>query len=420
MVIDLGEPRDELDVSPRPWPRWQRRAAGAVAVLAALLAGGAAAPVRSGLVSVNIRATAADEYMVQDDALYVMRPSRGVTRAGLRTITRYRLPDATEPEWEARLYTQGPVRGASIVDGMLLAIVEEGPRIQTIAVRPDTGREVWRRTGWYYRTAPGRGLFQDNSSSRTQQHFGVDLATGNVRWSRSFPANDQVLVDRDRLLHWTGYGRVELYDAQTGALLATTHITFDPQMGPQVAGDLVLVGEQANGRMVLAAYGRDRLDRRWQADIDLRSEYVSGPCGEAICTGIAGGGGGLRLVDLATGRIRWTAPGWEYAFQAGPYLLAGGAGDSPNTPLALLDPADGHVVRHLGDWSFTIPADDRPMLAVREKGARAVVARIDPIAADVRTLGVIDGVFQCQTGPLVVVCRRSNGSIGVWYPRRKL
>ncbi|MGN9913766.1 outer membrane protein assembly factor BamB family protein [Phytohabitans sp. LJ34] len=419
MVIDLGEPRDEVELSPRPLSRSQRRAMGATLALATLLsAGGAAAPVRPELVAVTIRATAADHYVVDDDALYLMRPSDVVVRAGLRTITRYRLPDATEPEWEAAIYTAGRVRGASLVDGMLLAVTQAGPDIETIAIRPDTGQEVWRRTGWWYETSAGNGLLLE-SRAMTQQLFSVELATGTVRWSRIYPAEDPVLIDGERFVHWTKSGTAEVHDSTTGDVLATAHLPLDPELAPQVVGDLLLVPEEDEDGSGLTAYGLDRLDRRWRADVDVRNEYVSGECGDAVCVGVRNDGG-IRLVDLATGRTRWSAPGWGYAYPVGPYLFAYGRSETKNPRAALLDPVDGHVVGDLGQWNASLPADDGRMLGIRENGLRTLVARLDPAAAKVKVLGLLAGVFQCQASPVAVVCRRSGGSIGVWYPERRL
>lgn len=419
MVIDLGEARDEPDLPARTWPPRQRRAVGAVvALVALLLAGGAATPVRSGLVAVTVQATAADDILVEGDGLYLMRPSRGVVRAGLRTVTRYRLPDASEPEWEAALYTAGPVRGVSIVDGTLL-VTAEGPEMQTIAIRPDTGQELWRRSGWWYSTGPGRVLLADYSGGVTQQLFSVELKTGDVRWSVSLPADEPVLADRDRVVHWTKAGAVRVHDAGTGDLVASAHLPADPETAGQVLDGLVLVPGLAGGRPIVTAYGVDRLDRRWQADIDVRNEYVGGECGDAFCVG-TGDDSGIRLIDRATGRTRWSAPGWGYTHSVGPYLLAYGDGHAEMSRVAVLDPADGHIVAELGEWNTSVAGDDGRILAVREDGSRALVARLDPTTAEVRVLGVLADVYQCQTGPAAVVCRRSNGSIGVWYPRRRL
>jgi hypothetical protein len=67
MVIDLGEPQQEVELSVRPWSWWQRRAVSAAVALAALLgAGAAAAAVRPQLMSVTIPATAADRYVMDE------------------------------------------------------------------------------------------------------------------------------------------------------------------------------------------------------------------------------------------------------------------------------------------------------------------------------------------------------------------
>jgi outer membrane protein assembly factor BamB len=418
MVIDLGELRDEPKVSARPWSPRQRRAVGGVAALAVLLAAtGAAAPVRSGLVSVTIQATAADETVVGEDALYLLRPHRGVVREGLRTIARYSLADPAKPEWEAGLYTAGPVRGVSIVDGMLLANVED-PDLQTVAIRLDTGREAWRRAGWWQHTGAGRLLLLDHSGGAAQRLFSVDLATGDVRWSQSFSAEDAVLVDDGRFVHWArAAGLAQVYDVETGAVLTSARLPpADPERIEIASGLLLVTGQVGNGA-VLTAYGLDRLDRRWQADVGIGTEHVNGDCGDALCLGRVGGG--IRMVDIATGRTRWSAPDLEYAHPAGPYLLAYGPA-VPTPRLAVLDPADGHVVGDLGQWNVSGASADGRMLAVRDKGDRALVARIDPVAVDVRVLGVLTSVYQCLPVPEAVVCRRAGGSIGVWYPRRRL
>jgi hypothetical protein len=182
---------------------------------------------------------------------------------------------------------------------------------------------------------------------------------------------------------------------------------------------LLLIPEEDGGRPVLSAYGLDRLDRRWRADVDVRNEYVSGECGDALCVGIRNDGG-IRLVDLATGRTRWSAPDWGYASLVGPYLLAYGRSETKNPRATLLDPVDGHVVGDLGQWNASPPADDGRMLGIRENGPRTLVGRLDPAAAKVEVLGLLAGVFQCQASPVAVVCRRAGGSIGVWYPERRL
>jgi hypothetical protein len=74
----------------------------------------------------------------------------------------------------------------------------------------------------------------------------------------------------------------------------------------------------------------------------------------------------------------------------------------------------------LGEWNASVPAKDGRMLAIRENGSRVLVARLDPADADVEVLGLLTDVFQCQASPDAVVCRRAGGSIGVWYPKRRL
>ncbi|BCB87873.1 hypothetical protein Psuf_051860 [Phytohabitans suffuscus] len=170
---------------------------------------------------------------------------------------------------------------------------------------------------------------------------------------------------------------------------------------------------------MLAAYGTDRLDRRWQADVDLRNEYIGGECGDALCVGTLSDDG-LRLIELDSGRTRWSAPGWGYSYPAGSYLLANGPGGSTTPRVVLLDPADGHLVADLGEWNASLPGPDGRMLGIRESSTRALVGRIDPVAADVEVLGSLTDVFQCHASPLAVTCRKAGGAIGIWYPESRL
>jgi hypothetical protein len=423
MVIDLGEPQEEIELSARPWSSWQRRAVSAAAVLAALLgAGAAAAPVRPELLSVTIQATAADRYVVQEDALYLLRLSRGSRRLG--TVTRYRLADPVEPEWETAINNAGPLHVAYLFEGMLLIKVGATEQ-QTIAIQPDTGREVWRRPGWYIGTGPGHGLFHDQARGITQHLSSVELATGNVRWSRSFPPQDPVLIDRnhgDRFVRWTKSGTAQLYDADAGALLATAHLPFDPESTARTVGGLLLIPGRVGSRWVVTAYGLDHLDRRWQTAIDFRGEHLNGggysECGAALCVGNINEGG-VRLLDRATGRTRWSAPGSPFAWLVGPHLLTFRPGTTPVPRMVLLNPADGHLVADLGEWFPSAPADDGQMLAIRETGPRTLVARLDPTAMNVDVLGALANVFECEPYLVTVVCRRTGGAIAVWYPRRK-
>jgi hypothetical protein len=74
-------------------------------------------------------------------------------------------------------------------------------------------------------------------------------------------------------------------------------------------------------------------------------------------------------------------------------------------------------VGELGEWNGSTRRADGQMLATHVLGGRVLVARLDPAGPGVRVLGAISTVYECHPGPRAVVCRRSDHTVGVWYPR---
>jgi hypothetical protein len=105
-------------------------------------------------------------------------------------------------------------------------------------------------------------------------------------------------------------------------------------------------------------------------------EHIVEDCGGGLCVGPVTGG--IRTVDVATGQTRWTTQGWGHPKPVGSYLLAVGSGDPPQ--VAALDPATGNQA---GEF------------------------------------GIATSVSSCEAGTHAVVCRRADGTIGVWAPRLK-
>lgn len=425
MLIDLGEARDAPVVGrPPPWPRSRRRAAGTVAMAVALLATiGAASPVRSALAHATIPVDGPAQMWADGDQVYVLSPIANQPGSDERTVAMYRLPSG-RMAWRVSLPSTGPPRGVITVAGVVLVVVAEGQTVETVALRPDTGQVLWRRPGWW-QEADERWLvlWHQSPGAALQTLTSVAPDTGQVRWSLSMPQDELLMPDSGRVVRWPRSGPVEVRDLDTGAVLVAADVPRPlegtlPDANPdvQVSDGLLLVAERTGERPLTTAYGLDRLDRRWQAEIDLTKEYVSSGCGDALCVG--GVAGGVRLVDRATGRIRWSDPRWGYLQRAGPYLIAFGPPPEPKR-MAVLDPATGRQIGDLESWDVSEPDPAGRMLGVRMRGDRAWIAVLDPALAP-RVLGVANGVYSCAAGASAVICRHAGGSVGILYPRRKL
>jgi hypothetical protein len=429
-VIDLDVARDLPDLPGRSragrMRRW--RAAAVLGAAAAVLATAvAASPVRVALVEQTFAGAARPDQPVvaaTSDGVYLVRESGGETDPGERTIIRYRLPGAAQV-WRVSVLTSGAVHNVNVVDGTLL--LHAGGQPQTIALRAADGRFLWRRTGWWSEAGAGQLLLSYRApGERRDIYQAVALTTGQTRWAISVPAGELVLPDRSRLVRWSGGGRAEIRDVRTGAVLTSGTLPLDEnaaapgsEPGVQVAGELLLVAGWHGVRPVATAYGLDRLDRRWQADIDLSSVVVDG-CGAELCVSARNGLGGVRMLERDTGRTRWADDRWAHLTYAGSTLLGFGLGYGP-AQIAVLDPASGRQIADLGRWetSRSIAADGR-MLGVRTQPgtARSWIAELDTAAWTTRVLGVARDAFACQPGPAAVTCRRTGGTVGVWYPRR--
>jgi outer membrane protein assembly factor BamB len=433
-VIDLGVLRDgsELPVYSLAGRPRRRRVVAVLSAAAVVLATAvAASPVRAALVERTFPGVPArsDQPVVADttDGVYLVRANGPQVGPGERTITRYGGAHA-EQVWRVTVMTTGAVNGADVVDGTLL-VLADGWETQTIALNAADGRELWRRTGWWRAAGSGQLLLSYRPPGKDVDVYqGVALATGAVRWSVSVPANDWVLPDRSHLVRWSVDRRVEVRDLRTGAVVSRG--TLPPtgnatgrvsEPGVQVAGGLLLVAGWQGERPVATAYGLSHLDRRWQADIDLSSEAVHG-CGAQLCVSGRNGQGGVRMLEQDTGRTRWADHQRDNLAYTGSTLLAFGPRNGP-PQIVVVDPATGKPIGNLGRWQ-TPPtiAPDGTMLGVRTDPAssRSWIAELDPAARTTRVLGVADNAFACHAGPSAITCRRTDGTIGVWFPRHRI
>ncbi|WP_091463132.1 hypothetical protein [Micromonospora inyonensis] len=148
-----------------------------------------------------------------------------------------------------------------------------------------------------------------------------------------------------------------------------------------VAYDLPDGGPSASStlRARVTAYGLDRLDRRWTAELPSVG-YVS-TCGAMLC--VWQQPGGVRLLDRATGRTVWRDPRWMAAVPVGDRLVATTSVSSVREEVFVLDAATGRELADLGTWNgLRTPVDGRPPIASRQIRDRGLlVAEFDVVRA---------------------------------------
>ncbi|MFC3505229.1 PQQ-binding-like beta-propeller repeat protein [Micromonospora krabiensis] len=428
-LIDLGELR--ADPVPVPVPRRRPplgrplRTLLVCVVALATLAGAAPAPGR--VRAVVPGAPAAEPFLV-GDLLLIARPVEGVTD-GSRDLVAYPLPERAAttaqrpaPRWRVRLPVVGELWGVAAAGDALVLSANLAPdgAPDTIVLDAATGRLRWRQPGFSRLDASGRLLLERPVGPPTVS--AVDLASGRTIWSTpgSFPPGAQYRVRNgtiDRVLMLGYDGTAELRDAATGAVLrraAVTRAAATPEPPRhQVVGDLLLVLDGG----VLRAYDLDRLEPRWSVEAPQVS-YVL-PCGVVLCAHTQPGG--FRALDPATGATRWTAPAWSGVLASGAGRVLVTAGQSAGDDYAALDAGTGAVVAEWGTWQ-PLPAfeqDAPPVSLRRADDGRLVVVEWDLAAGRPRLLDVIaDASGACQAGKDAMVCRRRDGSFGVWRWRR--
>jgi outer membrane protein assembly factor BamB len=434
-VIDLGEVRPgrdlELDAAPA-WSAAHRRLLSLLAVLAVALgalAGGGAVADPPVLTEATIPVDSDDLVYSEGDRYYVVHGGASPAQAALLgpyAVSAYALP-------EARLLGTWalPMRRVAWIiplggGATLLTSEAYSPNgAETVGVDEATGRVLWRWSGAYplgVSKDHGNVLLWASSGGRDTL---VALAplTGTVRWSYAVPAGGWLSAgyDGDRvtaLAVQVPSGRVEIRDPESGEPRAAANLWRPRPPGAQppdlrMQGDLLLVSIPDQKPGTLIAYGLERLDRRWTAEVDLTRRSLAA-CGAALCVG--GQLRGIRMLDAATGWTRWASERWQYIRQVGPHLFAtrfvGAASET-----AVLDPATGRVQVPLGNWIVAGAEVDGQPIGLRHDPAisRTWFARLDPARGTARVIGVAhDVINDCQVHAGYAVCRRLGGGVGIW------
>ncbi|MFC4021854.1 PQQ-binding-like beta-propeller repeat protein [Micromonospora sp. GCM10011542] len=424
-VIDLGELRHEPEQAPLPRPprardRPLRCALALLLVLATMAAG--APPARRSVVTLPARL--GTDALVAGDLFLVIDPISPQARQ--RRLVAFRLPGG-EPAWQVPLPMDGRFWGISQQGGMLLVTGHQatpgGGGTLTVALDQATGAYRWQQPGSATELADGSLLLESVDGDEPGSLRAVDPCCGTVRWQlRTAPGEisyHQTGRGVDRVVLSRTDGWTEIRDATTGAVLVRRDLRAAHARAfgtVQVVGDLLLAvgGVPAT----ITAYGLDRLDRRWSTGAD--GLLYASDCGSVVC--FQNGAGGLRAVEPGTGRLRWTSDRWVAVWPLAGRLVASTLSNAgPGVEqLAVLDPASGRVLAELGRWELARFASEEPVVVVRRHpDGGLLVAELDIRAGAVRMLDVLpDAAGECQSGHGRLLCRRFDGSYGLWTLNR--
>ncbi|HWS32621.1 MAG TPA: PQQ-binding-like beta-propeller repeat protein [Actinoplanes sp.] len=441
--LDRDTPLDP--VAGRPPPRLYRPLGLLVALVLAVLPGGAAPHSGSLWRYLGvIPPTAGVETPIQlaGGHLFTVAPA-----GARRILTAWTLEPAPARLWSADLppsVAADPSNGAFIPVWVRQAddVVLVTAGMSTTAIESDSGRIRWTtgvritvgdggtgmvvdrifRPGTVYDQdsgEPGMLYFSADGQPHTEPPIrtevrGVDLATGRTLWTAG-PAGsvlaDPVPGDHPAVLI-TASDRLTLHDARTGAVLHETVLPERSGAGPStsdVLGGVVLVGYDEAG--LQAGYDTSTLRLLWTRD--LQAEMDPPSCAGLLC---AGSRDSTEVLDPSTGRPLWALPSAADLDVAVGHVLH--SDPSSGAPVRLHDPATGASWVELTGWTDVVEsfADVLVMRRADQTGGQAF-GIVRPGRPEVRTLGVADLDGQeCGADDRFVVCRDVQG-LRIWAYR---
>jgi hypothetical protein len=434
VLIDLGEmaPRGRTPIeasAPDRRPSHRALLAGLTLILVALLTGavhhGPPPP------PTFIDARIGDMMYVSTDRVFVVRPGPELAFSAVQNkiVSEYRLPTGDLLS-QTTVGVAGVIFDVQVAGPVLLVSyqVDTDREEATVALTVGTGEVRWRRPVRVLSASAAQGvvLLRENTAKYGKvDWYGVDLLTGEVRWSLRQPVRGIVevadFVDGfpQLLVSATTAGNIEIRDVASGAVTAAAKVTLrSRQAGADLpiwlTGDQVLVGVPDG----TTAYALPDLAELWHSPADLAGRWVQEDCVGTICS--LNWQGGIQALDPATGLRRWADSRWNYVDQVGAYLLASdNSGREPSRVATVVDPANGRILGDFGPWRATGAArDDGTVLGLRPQVDDETLwyALLDPRTLGVRVLGAADRVAgDCRPTKQVLVCRRLDASVGIWH-----
>ncbi|MGC5288688.1 PQQ-binding-like beta-propeller repeat protein [Micromonospora sp. DT231] len=418
-IIELGELRDEpASAPPVRAPRAVGRPMRGAAVLLlalVLLAGATPLPERTMTV---VPASRADTAFLTPDGVIVIDPPTADQDRHLTAYTQP-APNGVGVRWRAPVPGSDDYLGVRIEQGLVLltGVDAEDGVIETTAFDAETGRRGWQHRGAPVPIADGGLLLTDVRQNGADGMSRIDPDTGRVLWSvpllsPSGPGYHVTDGRVDRFVLVQPTGEVQVHDADSGRLLRSVDtLPGDRRVFQrvQVVGDLLLLLTPGDVPLVVA-YGLTGLEQRWTARVSPVSFVVG--CADLLC--VSGQDGSLRVLDPATGVVRWSDPGRELlADVRGDRLLMAGSGRQ----YAVRDAATGRTRAELGEWNLmpVLRLDD-PLVGLRHgDDGRLVVAALDLPAGRARILDVLPDIAgSCQASLPLLLCQRLDGSTALW------
>jgi hypothetical protein len=407
---------------PRRWWRARRRpvlsAAAAVLVLGGLTTG---VPQPAPVTPTMVRDVPRERFIVVGDMLFLP--------AGGRSWAVHSLPDGAY-RWSLPVDLPGYPPGWLAPDGTLLGW-RGGP-----ARDPATGEVRWSRPGLTALPWSAVGLVEsdlvpdrraevvaepDDPPRLAHRLAGVDLATGDVRWSMHSPVGFRPAVVGTpavpQVVTVAPDGVVEVRDLASGRIQARRAVlepgrAFRAEAVAVVDGVLVLRDWRA--RWIMYGYALPSLDRLWAAE--LRNGLRAEPCGRLVCLhpAVQGAPRYTEAVDPVTGELAWRTLDGEVRPIGDRLLLL----DREGVLRGPLDPGTGQVLRDLTGWLpvYSAPPDPtRLTLVARGGGGRTRLARLDLSTLALTALGSVPRELTgCQGFPGGLVCHDERHRVGVW------
>ena len=377
-----------------------------------------------------IPARLGDATFIDGDRLFVVSAGRPALRSDLqnRVVSAYTLPEGRLASRTTVAVSGGGIAQAVQAADTLLLSYQLDNRSEwgysgtwaVVAITAGTDRALWRKTGRLVGASAADGLVVLNSN---EAELGVDLQTGEIRWSMPHPA-DGFTAEAGAvggLPSWlvtvTDSGRLETRDTRTGRVHAAVTV---PRLTGRATGLVWPVGDLFlidTGASRFEAFRLPDLTPLWHTSADLSRSWSQADCGRVLCTFRPQRG--MTALDPATGRELWTSDRWAYAEAAGPYLLATSGDPADDLPaLWVLDPVTGRELGNFGVWQLLgAPGGDGPAYGIWQIPGEYKIyyGILDPATRGVRVLGSGQRVSTgCEIGAGVLVCRLIDASIAVW------